>query len=129
MSTNEVPFLGYDALFSSIGVLGHELSPQLKMLDGQAVTMRGYLSPAGHEADGIFVLTRTPVASCSGCGEEHDWPADAVFVFAADAGRDLSPGRPVAVLGRLEHGLLRVGEANSLVRLRDAHWLPVLASP
>jgi hypothetical protein len=124
MTTNEVPFLGFDALFSNVGVLGHELSPKLVALDGQAVTMRGYLSPAGHEADGVLVLTRTPVASCSEGGEGHDWPDDAVFVFPADAAADLAPGRSVAVLGRLEHGLLRVAEANSLVRLRDAHWLP-----
>ena len=123
MTDIEVPFLGFDALFASVGVLGHEFSPQLTALYGRAVTMRGYLSPADHDANGILVLTRTPVASCSGCGEGHDWPDDAVFIFPADAAGDLAPGRPVAVLGRLEHGPLRVGESNSLVRLRGARWI------
>lgn len=122
MTTIDVPFLGFDALFASVGVLGHELSPQLATLDGRVVSMSGYLAPAGHEGDGVLVLTRTPVASCSDCGEGHDWPEDAVFIFPAEAG-DLAAGRPVAVLGRLEHGLVRVGDANSLVRLRGARWV------
>lgn len=125
MTNIEVPFLGFDALFASVGVLGHQLSPELAAFDGRIVTMKGYLSPASHDASGILILTRTPIAPCTDGGEAHDWPEDAVFIFAADPVSDLAPGRAVAVLGRLEHGLLRVAETNSLFRLRDAHWLPI----
>lgn len=123
MTDIDTPFLGFDDLFASIGVLGHEFSPKLSALDGQVVTMRGYLAPADHhETDGPLVLTSAPVAICSDCGSGHDWPEDAVFVFPAEGAGAFTPGQPVEVRGRLEHGLLRLEEANSLVRLRDARW-------
>lgn len=117
--------LDFDEIFASIGVLGHTFSPRLAALDGQTVRMRGYLAPAGHGDSGVLVLTRAPVAPCSDCGGGHDFPDDTVFVFPAGGARPrFAPGREIAVEGVLEHGSLRLpeAEATSLVRLREARW-------
>lgn len=123
MTGSHVPFLGFDELFASIGVLGHEFSPRLAELDGQTVVMRGYLAPLDHDESGALVLTRAPFASCSGCGEEHDWPDDAVVVLPASGQGGFVPGRMTEIQGTLEHGPLRLHDTNTLVRLRDARWL------
>lgn len=117
--------LEFDDIFASVGVLGHNFSERIAALDGQVVRMRGFLAPAGHGEARVLVLTRSPIAPCSDCGGEHDFPADAVFVFPTGDGRpSFTPGRETEVEGRLEHGSLRVPEteATSLVRLRDARW-------
>jgi len=123
MTDTEAPVLGFDELFSSMSVLGHEFSSKVMALSGETVAMRGYLAPAGHDQNGFLVLTRAPVAPCSDCESGHDWPSDAVFVFPAP-GQDeaFAPGRIVEVRGILEHGLVRLEEVNTLVRMRDARW-------
>lgn len=120
----EPSFLGFDELFGRIGVLGLEFSDKLAALDGQTVRMRGYLAPADHGDGGILVLTRSPVAPCSDCDGGHDWPNDAVFVFPQAGHAGFTPGHPTEVEGVLEHGSLRLPEAEvtTLVRLRDARW-------
>ncbi|MFT4011923.1 MAG: hypothetical protein QM682_00720 [Paracoccus sp. (in: a-proteobacteria)] len=129
MTAKKDSFLAFDELFARIGVLGHEFSARLAELSGQEVTMRGHLAPvrhhgdahdAGHDDDGVLVLTQDPVAPCSDCGGGHDWPDSAVFVFPAHSAA-FTQGL-VSVRGILEHGPLRVGDVNSLVRLRDARW-------
>lgn len=117
--------IAFDDLFASIGVLGHVFSDRLAALDGARVGMQGYLAPASQGGSGLLVLTRAPVAPCSDCGGGHDFPDDAVFVFPAEINRqDIAPGREVEVEGLLEHGSLRLpeAEATSLVRLRNARW-------
>jgi len=118
MTEQQSGFLAFDELFARIGVLGHELSARLTELDGQEVTMHGYLARFGHHDSAV--LTPQPVTLCSDCGGSHDLPETTVFIFPADQ-RDFPQGE-VTVSGVLEHGPLRIDGANSLIRLREARW-------
>ncbi len=110
----------FDEIFARVGVLGHAFSDRIAALDGQRVRMRGYLTPT--EAEGIFGLTRAPVAPCSEHGGQ-DWPDETVFLLTEGAPR-FPAGQAVEVEGLLEHGSLRLEEAGvtSFARLRDARW-------
>jgi hypothetical protein len=119
--------VGFDELYSKEGVLGLELSPKLKSLDGQAVAMRGYMAPPLKPEADFFVLTRQPVSLCPFCDSDASWPDDIVVIRLHGEAALTRPGEMVEVRGRLELGSKtdeRTGFV-SLVRIVDARYRTV----
>lgn len=71
------PALRFRELYSR----GKDLSPQALALDGQRITMTGYMAPPLKPEINFFVLTKTPMATCPFCDDATDWPNDIVLSF------------------------------------------------
>ena len=96
--------LAFDELYGKISVLGLAFSDKVKALDGETVTMRGFMAPPLKAEAAFFVLTREPLAICPFCQSDADWPSDIVVVRLAEASPIVSAGTRVTVTGRLEVG-------------------------
>ncbi|MBC8098709.1 MAG: hypothetical protein H7Y11_04660 [Armatimonadetes bacterium] len=79
------------------------LSDKLVSLDGQRVTMEGYMAPPLKPNLDFFVLTRIRLAFCPFCSTTADWPDDIALIYLAD--NDLAATQyPVRISGRIEVG-------------------------
>lgn len=82
---------------------GLTLSDYLKALDGQQVTMEGYMAPPLKIALDFFVLTEVPMSLCPFCSSNADWPDNIVLVYMNGQTVE-STSSPIRVTGRLEVG-------------------------
>lgn len=60
---------------------GKDLSPTALSLEGQRITMVGYMAPPLKPEINFFVLTKTPMATCPFCDDAADWPNDIVVSY------------------------------------------------
>lgn len=114
--------LKFDELYAGIGIFGVQLSDRARQLEGQAVTIRGFMAPPLRADARFMVLTREPVSLCPFCQSDAEWPVDIVVVYLADRLDDYDAGHPVNATGRFELGS-KTDETTgfvSLVRLVDA---------
>jgi len=82
---------------------GLQLSDKLVSLDGQAVTIEGYMAPPLKAALDYFVLTRIRLEFCPFCSSAADWPDDIALVYLQDESITATT-RPLRLEGRLELG-------------------------
>jgi hypothetical protein len=82
---------------------GLTLSDKLVSLDGQAVTIDGYMAPPLKAALDYFVLTRIRLEFCPFCSSTADWPDDIALVYMQGEAATVT-ARPVRLVGRLELG-------------------------
>ena len=76
---------------------GGRLSARARELEGQIVSMRGYMAPPLRAEAKFFVLTRIPMVVCPFCDSEANWPEDLVVVEAhANEGPTIKRWRPRA---------------------------------
>ena len=116
--------LTFDGLYGKVSVLGLAFSDKVKALDGEAVTMRGFMAPPLKAEAQFFVLTQIPMALCPFCSSDADWPANIVVVYLDDRRTFLPPSRPIEVTGRLEVGSWTDPDTGfvSLLRLRHSSF-------
>ena len=116
--------LAFDELYGKISVLGLAFSDKVKALDGETVTMRGFMAPPLKAEAQFFVLTQIPMALCPFCSSDADWPANIVVVYLDDRRTFLPPSRPIEVTGRLEVGSWTDPDTGfvSLLRLRHSSF-------
>jgi len=100
----DVPRIGFDDLYKSVGVLGLRFSDKIQGLVGKAVTMRGYMAPPLKAEADFFVMTKEPVSLCPFCQSDADWPSDIVVVFLQRGTSLTSNTEPIEVSGTLEVG-------------------------
>lgn len=114
--------LAFNELYGAQRVLGLELSPKTRSLEGRPVRILGYMAPPLKAEVGFFVLTRAPVALCPFCNSDSDWPSDIVVVYPRERTGWAQDGLPVAVSGMLELGSRIDPQTGfvSLVRIVDA---------
>ena len=107
-------------------MLGLTFSDKVKQLNGQPVTMRGFMAPPLKAEAQFFVLTEVPMALCPFCSSDADWPDNIVVVYLARRQTFVQSGMPIDVDGRLEMGSWTDPDTGfvSLLRLRDAAFHP-----
>ena len=91
-------------------------------LEGERVSVLGFMAPPLVADARFFVLTHAPMAACPFCDEAADWPDSILLVRPKRALRPVSYTRPLLVRGVLELGEARDAQTGfvSLVRLADA---------
>lgn len=117
-----LPTLSFDKLYASYGVLGLEFSDEVKKLSGKRVKMRGFMAPPLKAESQFFVLTKMPMALCTFCSSDADWPEDIVVVYLSKRQTFVQNNTIIDVEGVLEFGSWTDPETGfvSLLRLRDA---------
>lgn len=115
-------WLNFEDMYAGATSEGLILSDSLLSLNGQNVTMQGYMAPPLKPTINFFVLTETPMAICPFCSTDADWPSDIVVVYMDDSVTALPYDQDITVSGQLEVGSYVDGETGfvSLVRLRGA---------
>lgn len=114
--------LGFSELYKSFGVLGLEFSDKVKRLNGQAVTVKGFMAPPLKAEANFFVLTEIPMSLCPFCSSDADWPDNILVVYLARKQTFVQYNAPIEAQGVLEYGAWVDPETGfvSQLRLRDA---------
>lgn len=113
--------LAFHEFFGPVGDRGLDYAERLRRLDGQVVSVTGYMVRDPDRPRGIFILTASPVRleQTSVC-TQTELPAATVYVRLPQ-GNEIVPYRPgrITLTGRLEVGpQAEVDGRNSVVRLR-----------
>lgn len=87
-------------------------------MEGQRVTVTGFMAPPLKAESRFFVLTKLPMAVCPFCESEADWPADILAVYAQRNVRVIPFNVRIDVQGRLELGGYKDPETGFVSRLR-----------
>ncbi|MFM9419236.1 hypothetical protein TTHNP4_00035 (plasmid) [Thermus thermophilus] len=111
--------LDFADLYSQVTVRGIEFSPRLKALNGQRVSMTGWMAPPLKPKLDFFVLTKVPLATCPFCSTAADWPPDIVLVIMPKGQEAKPTTRCIRVTGRLDIGVKEDSQTGfvSLVRI------------
>ncbi|KQR71652.1 hypothetical protein ASG25_08660 [Rhizobium sp. Leaf384] len=119
--------VGFDDLYGSVGVLGLTFSDTVKRLNGQSVTMSGFMAPPLKAEATFFVLTEIPMSICPFCSSDSDWPDNIVVVYLDAAQTFVQPGTRISVSGMLDVGTWTDPETGfvSRLRLRSARYWSV----
>ncbi|WP_116134109.1 hypothetical protein [Tropicimonas sp. IMCC34043] len=103
-------------------VKGGAFSDLARSLEGQRITVDGFMAPPLKADLNFFVLTKMPMATCPFCESETDWPQDIVAVYTKRV-VDVEPFNVrIDTRGVLELGAYKDPETGfvSLLRLTDA---------
>lgn len=96
--------LGFDEMYSGWFGGALILSDKLKSLEGQDVTVTGYMAPPLTPTIRFFVLTEVPMSVCPFCSSDADWPDNIIVVKVDDPVTALPYDAPISVTGSLEIG-------------------------
>jgi len=96
--------LSFDDLYARFGVLGLAFSDKVKALQGETVSMRGFMAPPLKAEANFFVLTKVPVSLCPFCSSDADWPDDIVVIYLDRAQTFEQANGLIEVTGTLEVG-------------------------
>lgn len=101
---------------------GTELSQLAKDLEGEYVTVEGYMAPPLLAMSKFFVLTKLPLSVCPFCETEADWPDNILAIYTKRTIKVRDFNVKITV-----RGILRLGKYTdpdtgfvSLVRLENA---------
>lgn len=109
--------LGFDEMYSGWSGGALVLSDKLKSLEGQDVTVTGYMAPPLTPTIRFFVLTEVPMSVCPFCSSDADWP-DNIIVVKVDDPVALPYDAPISVTGPLEIGSESDEETGFVSQLR-----------
>ncbi len=114
--------LGFGEIYKSFGVLGLEFSDKVKRLNGQDVTVKGFMAPPLKAEANFFVLTEIPMSLCPFCSSDADWPDNILVVYLARKQTFVQFNAPIKAQGVLEYGSWSDPETGfvSQLRLREA---------
>lgn len=96
--------LSFDELYSGYSSQGLTFSDKTKSLEGDTVTMTGYMAPPLTPTIRFFVLTEVPMSVCPFCSTDADWPDNIVVVKVSEPVTALPYDTPITVTGTLELG-------------------------
>ncbi len=96
--------LTFDDLYAHFGVLGLTFSDKVKALEGEKVSMRGFMAPPLKAEANFFVLTQVPLSICPFCSSDADWPDDIVVIYLDRAQTFEQANGLIEVTGALEVG-------------------------
>lgn len=115
-------WLSFGEMYAGATSQGLILSDTLQSLNGNTVTMQGYMAPPLKPSINFFVLTEVPMSICPFCSTDADWPSNIVVVYLDDAVTALPYDQDITVTGQLELGSYVDGETGfvSLVRIKNA---------
>lgn len=95
-------------------------SPLAQQLEGERVSVSGYMAPPLKADSNFFVLTKMPMAVCPFCETEAEWPDDILAVYTKRTLRVVPFNVPIVTEGFLELGTFRDEETGFLSRVRLA---------
>ncbi|MBS4913904.1 MAG: hypothetical protein KHZ77_07025 [Veillonella sp.] len=115
-------WLSFDEMYAGASSQGLIMSDTLQSMNGQTVTMEGFMAPPLKPSINFFVLTEVPMSICPFCSSDADWPSNIVVVYLDDPFIALPYDQDITVTGRLEIGSYVDSETGfvSLVRIRNA---------
>lgn len=101
----EAPFpLTFADFYSGFDIRrGMIFTDYLASLDGQQVTLEGYVAPPLKPRLDWFVLTRMQLSFCPFCSQDTEWPADIALIYL-DQEDIVTYPYPVRITGQLEVG-------------------------
>lgn len=102
--TAEAEDISFDELYSDWTAEGLVLSDKTLSLEGQTVTMTGYMAPPLTPTIHFFVLTEVPMSVCPFCSSDADWPDNIIVVKLSEPVTALPYDSPISVTGTLEIG-------------------------
>ena len=99
-------------------------SDTARTLDGERITVEGYMAPPLKADSRFFVLTKMPMAVCPFCETAAEWPDDIMAVYTKRVVDVIPFNVKIETRGVLELGEFRDLETGfvSLVRLADATY-------
>lgn len=112
--------LSFDELYSGWSSEGLMLSEKAASLEGQTVTMTGYMAPPLTPTIHFFVLTEVPMSVCPFCSTDADWPDNIIVVKLSEPVTALPYDAPIQVTGTLEIGSEVDEETGFVSQLRIA---------
>ena len=97
-------------------------TPFAQQNDGVRVAIEGFMAPPLKADSNFYVLTNIPMAVCSFCSSEADWPNDILAVYAQRVVDTIPFNVKIITRGTLEPGTYTDPELGfvSRVRLVDA---------
>ncbi|TDL83786.1 hypothetical protein [Meridianimarinicoccus aquatilis] len=93
-------------------------------LEGQRITVDGFMAPPLKAEANFFVLTKRPMATCPFCESSADWPDDILAVYTKRTVKVIPFNVKIVTQGVLELGDMTDPETGfvSRVRLVDAKY-------
>lgn len=93
-------------------------------LEGQRITIQGYMAPPLKAESKFFVLTKLPMSVCPFCETEAEWPDDILAIYTKRIVDVIPYNVRIYSQGTLELGSFRDADTGflSLVRLSDATY-------
>lgn len=93
-------------------------------LEGQRISVAGFMAPPLRADVNFFVLTRRPMAVCPFCETEAEWPDDILAIYTKRGLKTIPFNVPIIARGALELGSYTDPELGFLsrVRLTDASY-------
>lgn len=110
----------FDELYSGWSSEGLQLSEKAASLEGQTITMTGYMAPPLTPTIHFFVLTEVPMSVCPFCSSDADWPDNIIVVKLNEPVTALPYDAPIQVTGTLEIGSEMDEETGFVSQLRIA---------
>ena len=91
-------------------------------LDGQTITVQGFMAPPLKAESQFFVLTKMPMAVCPFCETEAEWPDDILAIYTKRTVDVIPFNVKILTKGTLTLGSFRDEETGfvSRIRLLDA---------
>ena len=87
-------------------------------LEGERITMKGYMAPPLKADSRFFVLTKRPMSVCPFCETEAEWPDDILAIYTKRVIDVVPFNVPIAVSGELELGTFEDPETGFVSRIR-----------
>lgn len=99
-------------------------SDMAQNLEGQRITVKGFMAPPLRAESKFFVLTKQPMSVCPFCETEAEWPDDILAVYTKRVIKVIPFNVPIAASGTLELGTYTDPELGfvSRVRLQNATY-------
>lgn len=97
-------YVSFDEMYSSASAYGYTFSDKMQGLEGQEITMQGFMAPPLKPSIQFFVLTAMPMSVCPFCSTDADWPDDIIVVEVDTPVTALPFDSPIEVTGTLSLG-------------------------
>ncbi|MCG6904302.1 MAG: hypothetical protein LJE68_16640 [Rhodobacter sp.] len=93
-------------------------------LEGQRITVDGFMAPPLKAEANFFVLTKRPMATCPFCESSADWPDDILAIYTKRTVKEIPFNVRIVTQGVLELGEMTDPDTGfvSRVRLVDAKY-------
>lgn len=99
-------------------------SDRARELEGQRITVPGFMAPPLKADSRFFVLTKMPMSFCPFCETEAEWPDDILAVYTKRVVEVVAFNVNIETRGVLELGAYKDPDTGflSMVRLADASY-------
>lgn len=103
---------------------GRDFSKLARELEGETLSVDGYMAPPLKADIRFFVLTKIPMSVCPFCETEAEWPDDIVAIYTRRDFNIVPFNRGIEVTGELSLGSYRDPDTGflSMLRLENARF-------